>query len=412
MWLLKRKTFHDNTQLLYFMKTAMFNIPYGLYVITTVADGRDNGCISNTFEQVTSDPNQVSVCLNKSGFTCELVEKSKIFTASIISQDAEFSLFERFDFHSGRDIDKCAGSPDFKRVDNGTLAVTRGTNSFVSVAVEQCIDLGTHMMFIGKVTQMEVLNDTSSATYSYYQEHIKPKAQPKKEAKGANNTVWRCTVCGYEYEGEELPEGFVCPVCKHDASYFEKVEITDNVADQPTNKYSGTKTEKNLQAAFAGESMARSKYTYFAKVAKKNGYEQIADIFLKTADNEKEHAKLWCRALGGISEDTATNLLHAAEGENYEWTDMYNTFAQDAEDEGFPELAKQFRDVAEIEKHHEERYRALLKNVEAMEVFNKSGVTVWECRNCGHIAIGTSAPEVCPVCFHKQSYFEVRAENY
>lgn len=389
----------------------MFNIPYGLYVITTICDGKDNGCISNTFEQVTSDPNQVSVCLNKSGLTCELVQKSRRFTASIINQDADFELFKRFGFQSGRDIDKCDDCPYLKRVENGTYAVVKGTNSYVSVAVDQCIDLGTHVMFIGRVTQTEVINDVPSITYAYYQEHIKPKPEAKPDPKD-NHTVWRCKVCGYEFEGEELPEGFICPVCKHDASYFEKVEVTDNVADQPTNKYHGTKTEKNLEAAFAGESMARNKYTYFASVAKKNGYEQIAELFLKTADNEKEHAKLWCKALGGISEDTATNLLHAAEGENYEWTDMYNSFAQDAIDEGFPELADQFRRVADIEKHHEERYRKLLKNVEAMEVFNKSGVTIWECRNCGHIAIGTSAPEVCPVCFHKQAYFEVRAENY
>lgn len=226
------------------------------------------------------------------------------------------------------------------------------------------------------------------------------------------HTVWRCKVCGYEFEGDVLPASFVCPVCKHPASDFEKVEMTENVPNNPTNKYAGTKTEKNLQEAFAGESMARNKYTYFASVARKNGYEQIAEIFLQTADNEKEHAKLWCKALDGISPDTATNLLHAAEGENFEWTDMYDRFAKEADEEGFHELAEQFRGVAAIEKHHEERYRALLQNVEAHEVFRKSGVTVWECRNCGHICVGTEAPEVCPVCFHKQSHFEVRAENY
>lgn len=393
------------------MKNAMFNIPYGLYVIMTASDGKDNGCISNTFEQVTSEPNQVSVCLNKTSLTCEMVQKSKIFTASIISIDAKFELFKRFGFQSGRNVEKCADCPDLRRVDNGTYALTRGTNSFVSVAVDQMIDLGSHMMFIGKVTQMEVLNDVQSATYDFYQKYIKPKPKNNQTQEG-NHTVWRCTVCGYEYDWNELPEGFICPVCKHDSSFFEKVEITQNVADQPTNKYSGTKTEINLQTAFAGESMARNKYTYFASIARKNGYEQIAAIFLETADNEKEHAQLWCRALGGISEDTATNLAHAAEGENYEWTDMYEGFAKDAEDEGFPELAAQFRGVAEIEKHHEERYRALLKNVEAMEVFNKSGITMWECRNCGHIAIGKSAPEVCPICFKPQAYFEVRCENY
>ena len=176
-------------------------------------------------------------------------------------------------------------------------------------------------------------------------------------------------------------------------------------------KYKGTKTEKNLMAAFAGESEARNKYTYFASVAKKQGFEQIAALFLKTAENEKEHAKLWFKELSGIG-DTAENLLSAAEGENYEWTDMYEGFAKTAEEEGFVELAHRFRLVAAIEKHHEERYRALLHNVETAQVFEKSDVKVWECRNCGHITVGTKAPDICPTCNHPQSYFEVSAENY
>ena len=173
----------------------------------------------------------------------------------------------------------------------------------------------------------------------------------------------------------------------------------------------GTKTEKNLMEAFAGESMARNKYTYFASKAKKDGYEQIAALFLKTAENEKEHAKMWFKALGELG-STAENLLHAAEGENYEWTDMYDTFAKEAEEEGFSELACKFRAVAAIEKAHEERYRALLSNVELQKVFEKSEETMWECRNCGHLVIGKKAPAVCPVCAHPQSYFEVRKENY
>ena len=177
------------------------------------------------------------------------------------------------------------------------------------------------------------------------------------------------------------------------------------------SKYEGTQTEKNLQAAFAGESQARNKYTYFASVAKKEGYEQIAALFLKTADNEKEHAKMWFKELAGIG-NTSENLAAAAEGENYEWTDMYDSFAKTPDEEGFHELAEKFRLVAAIEKHHEERYRALLKNVEMAEVFAKSEVKVWECRNCGHIVVGTNAPEVCPTCNHPQSYFEVHAENY
>ena len=177
------------------------------------------------------------------------------------------------------------------------------------------------------------------------------------------------------------------------------------------NPYAGTQTEKNLEAAFAGESQARNKYTYFASKAKKEGFEQIAALFLKTADNEKEHAKLWFKELNGIG-STAENLAAAAEGEYYEWVDMYEGFADTAEKEGFPELAAKFRGVAAIEKHHEERYRALLKNVEMQEVFQKSSVKVWECRNCGHIVVAEAAPEVCPVCNHPQAYFEVNAENY
>ena len=178
-----------------------------------------------------------------------------------------------------------------------------------------------------------------------------------------------------------------------------------------SNKYAGTQTEKNLEAAFAGESQARNKYTYFASKAKKEGFEQISSLFLKTADNEKEHAKMWFKELNGIG-DTAENLKAAADGENYEWTDMYEGFAKTAEEEGFVELAAKFRAVAAIEKAHEERYRALLNNVETAQVFEKSEVKVWECRNCGHIVVGTKAPDVCPVCDHPQSYFEVRVENY
>ena len=177
------------------------------------------------------------------------------------------------------------------------------------------------------------------------------------------------------------------------------------------NKYAGTQTEKNLEAAFAGESQARNKYTYFASKAKKEGFEQIAALFLETADNEKEHSKLWFKELGGIG-DTAANLADAAAGENYEWTDMYDGFAKTAEAEGFLELAEKFRGVAAIEKRHEERYRALLKNVETAEVFARSEIKVWECRNCGHIVVGKEAPEICPVCAHPKAYFELHKTNF
>lgn len=219
---------------------------------------------------------------------------------------------------------------------------------------------------------------------------------------------WKCTVCGYVHEGP-MTEDFKCPVCKQGADKFVKIEETP--VAEAKNPFAGSKTEKNLWEAFAGESQACNKYTYFASVAKKAGYEQIAALFLQTAENEKEHAKLWFKALGELG-DTAENLLHAAEGENFEWTDMYDRMAKEADEEGFHELAEQFRGVGAIEKAHEERYRALLHNVEAKQVFEKAGIVMWECRNCGHLVTGTKAPEVCPVCKHPQSFFEVRKENY
>ena len=215
---------------------------------------------------------------------------------------------------------------------------------------------------------------------------------------------YKCKVCSHVFESSDAHP--VCPVCKASG---DKLEL---ISEKPkANKYAGTQTEKNLEAAFAGESQARNKYTYFASTAKKEGFEQIAALFQKTADNEKEHAKMWFKELNGIG-DTAQNLLHAAEGENYEWTDMYEGFAQTAQEEGFPELAAKFRLVAAIEKHHEERYRALLHNVETAQVFARSEIKIWECRNCGHIVIGLNAPQICPTCAHPQSYFEINCENY
>ena len=204
------------------------------------------------------------------------------------------------------------------------------------------------------------------------------------------------------------PTGFPVEAAK---KLLEMIPCNEERKEKDMNKYAGTQTEKNLEAAFAGESQARNKYTYFASVAKKEGYEQIAALFQKTADNEKEHAKMWFKEMNGIG-NTAGDLLRAAAGEKDEWTAMYDGFAKTAEAEGFPELAAKFRLVAAIEKHHEERYRALLRNVEMAEVFAKSEVKVWECRNCGHIVVGTSAPEVCPTCNHPQSYFELNCENY
>ena len=222
-----------------------------------------------------------------------------------------------------------------------------------------------------------------------------------------NNAMatFKCKVCGERFEAPSLAEA-VCPVCKSTGDKLD--ELT---AGTPGNPYAGTQTEKNLAAAFAGESEARNKYTYFGAVAKKEGYEQISALFLKTAENERAHAKMWFKELNGIG-STSENLAAAADGENYEWTEMYEDFARTAEAEGFPALAAKFRMVGAIEKHHEERYRALLHNVETQKVFQKSEVKVWECRNCGHIVVGTMAPEICPTCAHPKAYFEVNAENY
>lgn len=225
--------------------------------------------------------------------------------------------------------------------------------------------------------------------------------------KMSESVKYRCKICGYIHEGD-IPEWFTCPVCSQPASVFEKIEEGKKVAE---NRFEGTKTEKNLLEGFAGESQARNKYTYFAQVAQSEGYEQLAAIFLQTARNEQEHARLWLQALGHIG-STAENLLAAAEGENYEWTDMYDRFAQDAEEEGFADMAELFRKVGAIEKSHEERYRKLLSNVEMQKVFEKSEEVIWECRVCGHLVMGKKAPEVCPVCKYAQSYFEVRKENY
>ena len=390
-------------------KKAMYKLSYGLFVLTAKDEEKDNGCIINTAIQASSMPNQLSICVNKANLTHDMIVKTGKFTVSVISQDAGFDLFKHFGFQSGKDVDKFKNFEKCKRGENSLYYITEGTNAYISVNVSKTEDLGSHTMFIGEITDMEVLSETPSVTYDYYLKNIKP--QPENVGTTTDGkTIWRCTICGYEYVGEELPEDFICPLCKHPASDFEKIIIKEEKT-MATNKYSGTQTEKNLQEAFAGESQARNKYTYFASVAKKEGYEQMSALFLKTADNEKEHAKLWFKELAGLG-DTKSNLADAADGENYEWTDMYDGFAKTAEEEGFPELAAKFRAVGEIEKHHKERYRALLKNIETAQVFEKSEVKVWECRNCGHIVVGTKAPEVCPVCNHPQSFFEIHQENY
>ena len=289
-------------------RKAMYKLSYGLFILTAKEAEKDNGCIINTAIQAASEPNQLSICVNKANYTHDMIQRTGKFTVSVLSQNAQFELFKHFGFQSGRDTNKFKTFEKCARGTNGIYYITEGTNAYISVTVNKTEDLGSHTMFIGEITDMEVLSD-------------------------------------------------------------------------------------------------------FASVAKKEGYEQMSALFLKTADNEKEHAKMWFKELAGIG-DTKENLAAAAEGENYEWTDMYEGFAKTAEEEGFPELAAKFRAVGEIEKHHEERYRALLKNIETAQVFEKSEVKVWECRNCGHIMVGTKAPEVCPVCNHPQSYFEIHEENY
>lgn len=386
--------------------TALYKLSYGLFVLTARDSDFDSGCIINTAVQAASSPNSLSICVNKANFTHDMIKNSGCFNVSVLSREADFSLYKRFGFCTGADTDKLSGFSGFNRGQNGVIYITEGTNAYISVKVTKTEELGSHTMFIGEITDMEVLSDAPSVTYDYYLNNIKPK--PAQSVPG-QKTVWRCNICGYEYVGDKLPEDFICPLCKHPASDFTKVENKEDITME--NQYKGTQTEKNLREAFSGESQARNKYTYFASKAKKDGFEQIAALFLKTAENEREHAKMWFKELSGIG-STAENLVSAAEGENYEWTDMYDGFAKTAEEEGFPELAEKFRMVAAIEKMHEERYRALLHNIEASEVFKKSSVKIWECRNCGHIVVGTEAPDICPVCAHPKAYFELHAENY
>ena len=348
-------------------RKAMYKLSYGLFILTAKEAEKDNGCIINTAIQAASEPNQLSICVNKANYTHDMIQRTGKFTVSVLSQKAQFELFKHFGFQSGRDTNKFEAFEQCARGTNGIYYITEGTNAYISVTVTKTEDLGSHTMFIGEITDMEVLSNVPSVTYDYYQNNIKPKPQEIGKTEDGQ-TIWRCRICGYEYVGEELPDDFICPLCKHPASDFEKV-------------------------------------------VKKTEVKEMSALFLKTADNEKEHAKMWFKELAGIG-DTKENLAAAAEGENYEWTDMYEGFAKTAEEEGFPELAAKFRAVGEIEKHHEERYRALLKNIETAQVFEKSEVKVWECRNCGHIVVGTKAPEVCPVCNHPQSYFELCAENY
>ena len=324
---------------------AMFKIGYGLYVLTAREDGKDNGCIVNTFQQVTGEPLRVSVCVNKANHTCGMIARTGVFNVSVIAESATFDLFKRFGFQSGATVDKFADFP-CPRSPNGVLAVDRSVNAVVSGKVFQTVDLGTHLMFLADVTDAVVRSTEETATYAYYQRAIKPRPQPQVKR------GWRCLICGYFYEGEELPADFVCPLCKHPASDFERV-------GDPAG----------------------------ATTRKKNAME------LKGSKTEQ-------------------NLLAAAAGEHEEWTEMYKRMAEEAEAEGFTDIAKKFRGVAEVEAHHEARYRKLAANIEKGEVWVKVGVNKWQCRNCGAIVEGEKAPEVCPVCDHPQAYFQLEQNNF
>lgn len=394
-------------------KKAVNKISYGLYVLSAKQGEKDNACIINTLSQLTSDPLRVSITVNKQNYTHDMILSEGKFTVSLLTQEVPFDYFKRFGFQSGRDVDKFDGFDACARGENGIYYITKYTNAYISGKVISTLDLGSHTLFVADVTAAEVLDEVPSLTYAYYHSDVKPKPAAPSSSSGVK-IGWRCKICGYVYEGENLPADFVCPLCKHGAEDFEKIELGGD-ANSPSGKveFRGSKTEANLETAFAGESMARNKYTYYASQAKKDGYVQIAALFEETAVNEREHAKIWFKLLhDGKVPDTLTNLKDAADGENYEWTDMYATFAKEAKEEGFDEIALLFEQVGEIEKRHEERYLKLRSNIVEDKVFKKEQPIAWICTNCGHVHYGTEAPDVCPVCKHPKAYFEQLSENY
>lgn len=474
-------------------KTALFKLSYGLYIVSTKSGDAVSGCVVNTVTQVADSPCRVIVAVNKANYTAGLISRSKEFSVSVLTEEAAFDTIKHFGFQSGRDVDKFAGFPHALDGKTGLPYLVSACNAYLICKVVSECDLGSHLLFTAEVCDAQILGSVPSLTYAYYHANIKPSpgraAAPKEKARpvrwvckvcgyvhegpeipedfvcpicsvGADQfapeysapaagpkkpkkTVkrWVCTVCGYVYEGDDLPADFICPLCKHGTDAFElmDVEVDDDEAGVPaagteasevsrnlqaeadtaavsggkTMELKGSKTEKNLQTAFAGESQARNKYTYYASKARKEGYQQIANLFLETAENEREHAEIWFKHLnGGAIPTTTENLKDAAAGENFEWTNMYAQFAKEAEEEGFTELARLFAAVGKIEKAHEERYRKLLANIEGGLVFSRDGEAIWQCLQCGNIVIGKNAPEKCPVCGHDKSYFQIKAENY
>ena len=407
---------------------TMYSLSYGLYIIGTKDGEKNAGCVVNTVTQSTSNPVTITVCINNDNYTNACVKKAGEFSVSILSEKAKGSVFGVFGFQSSRDKDKFAEVPH-NFTPSGQPYVSEGITGYLQCKVIDYTENYTHTVFIAKVVEAETLYKDTPMTYAYYHNVIKGKT-PKnassyiseKEIKPeSSKSAFACGVCGYEYSGnkaefESLPAGYVCPICGAQKSKFapqlnEEHEKDEGGMEMANMK--GTKTEKNLMEAFAGESQARNKYTYFASKAKKEGYEQIAAFFEETAGNEKEHAKIWFKLLcGGDVPSTEENLKAAAAGENEEWTQMYKRMAEEAREEGFNDIAFLFEKVGNIEKEHEERYLKLLGNIKDGSVFAKKEKSVWICRNCGYIVDNESAPLKCPVCVHPQAYFELRTVSY
>jgi len=435
---------------------TMFQLSYGLYIIGARDGERNVGCVVNALTQATSSPITLTVCINKDNDTNACIKRSGAFSVSILSEKTNAATLGLFGFHSSQTRDKFAEVP-FAATPTGLPYLTQGVTGRLQCRVIDALDNFSHTIFIARVEDAEILSREPPMTYAYYHNVIKGKTPPRassfvREASGvvdgtagfasevssvvgeapSNDSTGPdipaqamvCDLCGYRYPGSaeefsKLPDIYVCPICGAAKSKFSlqpgetTPPTTQTTGGSNMANLKGTKTEQNLMEAFAGESQARNKYSYFASKAKKDGYEQIAAFFEETAGNEKEHAKLWFKLLcGGEIPSTIENLKAAAAGENEEWTDMYKRMAAEARQEGFNDIAFLFEGVGAIEQEHEGRYLALLKNVENGTVFRKQEKSVWICRNCGHIVDSESAPQKCPVCAHPQAYFELRVISY
>ena len=405
--------------------TALHTLSYGMYIIGTKDGVKNVGCVVNTVTQSTSNPVTLTVCIHKDNYTNVCIKKTKAFCISVLTEKTPTSVIGTFGFSSSREKDKFAEVAAAETA-AGLPYVDENSAAYLQCRVLGFTDHFTHTIFIAEVEDAVRLSGDAPMTYRYYHSVVKGKT-----AKNAPTFMTEklkpgrvCGICGYRYPDDAapfdaLPESYVCPVCGAPKSKFtpfatEGENKKNNKAeDFNMANLKGTKTERNLAEAFAGESQARNKYTYFAGKARKEGYEQIAAIFEETAGNEKEHAKIWFKLLcGGEIPATVENLKAAAGGEKEEWTQMYKHMAEEARAEGFNDIAFLFEKVGMIEKEHEERYLALLKNVESGTVFAKKEKSVWICRNCGHIVDNISAPTTCPVCAHPQAYFELRVISY